>query len=131
MKIIVEKSTGIVKYGFKDSDDVQILEDRIVADVYVIFDLNSTNSEVIEGVIDPPTPMFENLYEWKDSDWKLTWVVQKKIAEISKKCSEILLEDPTGETEEAWEKYIQEIESIQDNLLISVNPLYVKWPIKP
>jgi hypothetical protein len=130
MKIIIEKSTNIIKWGFQDSQNVEILSDRIVVGQLQILDMNLQNSEILESISEPPTNLFQNLYEWKNSDWKLLWSVQKKIAEVSKKCSELLLEDPTG-TEDEWNLYIQKLEFIQDNLLNSVNPLYVEWPKKP
>lgn len=129
MKIIIEKSTNIVKWGFDDSIDIQTLNDRIICGEITILDMNSENAEVIEAH-EPPTKMFHNLYEWKNSDWKLLWSVQKKVSEISKTCSKLSLADPTG-SEEEWNDYINKIDLIQDELLININPFYVEWPKKP
>jgi hypothetical protein len=130
MKILIEKETNIVKWGFDNNETLLINSDKIIAGSLPILDLNSENSELVEGVSEPPTPLFQNLYKWENSDWKLLWDVQKKIAQIEKKCSELLLEDPSG-NEDEWNNYIDKVNYILDNLLININPLYVEYPKKP
>jgi hypothetical protein len=130
MKIIIEKSTKIVKYGFQNDETIQFDESGIITSDYRVLDLNTNNAELIEGVSEAPTPLFQNLYKWENSDWKLLWDVQKKVAQIEKKCSELLLEDPSG-TEEEWNNYINKLNYILDNLLININPFYVEYPEKP
>ena len=129
MKIIIDKNTNLVLYGFSNTETV-IYSNIVTTDNYKILDLNESNSELIEGVIEPPTTVFAKLYKYEDSTWKLTWDSQKKIAEVQKKCSELLLEDITG-TEEEWTAYTNSLNNILDNLMISINPFFVTYPKKP
>jgi hypothetical protein len=130
MKIVIDKKSKIVKYGFEDSVDVVISEKFITAGDLKIHDLNSENSEIVEGVNEPPTNLYSNLYEWKDSTWKLRWDVLKKIEESKKKCTDLLSEVPTG-TEESWTMYTEKLQQIKGGLLETVNPLSINWPKKP
>ena len=130
MKILVEKSTSIVRWGFDDSAAVEIKSDRVITPDLEILDLNSDNCDLIESVGPAPTRIFSNAYKWVDSEWKLLWEVQKAMAEISKKCSDLLLETPTG-SEEEWKKYTESLEYIQDNLLNMIFPFDVVFPKKP
>jgi hypothetical protein len=130
MKIVIEKQSKIVKCGFEDSINVELSAKFIKAGDLKIHDLNSENSEIIEGVNEPPTNLYSNLYEWKDSSWKLRWDVLKKVEETKKKCTDLLAEVPTS-TEEAWIEYTEKIKQIKDGLLETVNPLSIIWPKKP
>ncbi len=130
MKIIVEKSSNQIKYGFSDEESIQFDEKGIVTENYRVLDITTENSELIEGVEESPTPLFQGLYKWENFTWKLLWDVQKKVSEVERKCSELLLENPTG-TEEEWNDYIEKLNYILDNLMISINPLYVEYPKKP
>jgi hypothetical protein len=130
MKIVIDKKSKIVKYGFEDSVDVVISEKFITAGDLKIHDLNSENCELIEGVEGAPTKLYSNLYEWKDSTWKLRWDVLKKIEESKKKCTDLLSEVPTG-TEESWTMYTEKLQQIKGGLLETVNPLSINWPKKP
>jgi hypothetical protein len=129
MKIIIDKNTNLVLYGFSDTETVTY-SNIVTTDNYKILDLNESNSELIEGVIEPPTTVFAKLYKYEDSIWKLTWDSQKKISEVQKKCSELLLGDITG-TEEKWTAYTDSLNNILDNLMISINPFFVTYPKKP
>ena len=68
MKTIVENSTNLSKYIFADDASVTISSDNIVTPNFIISDLNSGNSSIIENVT-PPENWSGNRYTFDGSAW--------------------------------------------------------------
>ena len=68
MKTIVENSTKLSKYIFADDASVTISSDNIVTPNFIIADLNSGNSSMIENVT-PPENWSGNRYTYDGSTW--------------------------------------------------------------
>ncbi len=68
MKTIVENSTNLSKYIFADDASVTISSDNIVTPNFIIADLNSGNSSIIENVT-PPENWSGNRYTFDGSTW--------------------------------------------------------------
>ena len=68
MKTIVENSTNLSKYIFADDASVTISSDNIVTPNFIIADLNSGNSSIIEDVT-PPENWSGNRYTFDGTKW--------------------------------------------------------------
>ena len=68
MKTIVENSTSLSKYIFANDDSVTISSDNIVTPNFIIADLNSGNSSMIENVT-PPENWSGDRYTFDGSTW--------------------------------------------------------------
>ena len=68
MKTLIENSTDISKYVFADDANVTLESDKIITDGFIIADMNSENSTLVEGVT-PPDDYVGNKYLYVDSEW--------------------------------------------------------------
>lgn len=75
MKTIVETSTGLSKYIFENSVELNINSDNTVTPNFIIGDMNSSNSTLHEGVT-PPEDWTGNKYTFNGTTWTLNpdWV---------------------------------------------------------
>jgi len=70
MKIIVEKSTNLVKYLFDDGVAIEMKEDSIITPDFIIADLNTTNATLIEDINESsvPSDWIGNKYIYTETD---------------------------------------------------------------
>ena len=75
MKTIVENSTNLSKYIFADDASITISSDNIITPNFIIADLNSGNSSMIENVT-PPENWSGNRYTFDGTSWSANsdWV---------------------------------------------------------
>lgn len=75
MKTIIENSTNISKYIFEDNVELSLESDRINTPNFIIGDMNSSNSTVLESV-EPPSDWIGGKYTYSDSTWALNpdWI---------------------------------------------------------
>jgi hypothetical protein len=68
MKTIVENSTNLSKYIFADDASVTMSSEKIITPNFIIADLNSGNSSMIENVT-PPENWSGDRYTFDGSTW--------------------------------------------------------------
>lgn len=75
MKTIIENTTKLSKYIFEDSDQISIESNKIVTPKFIIGDLNSSNSTLVDSVT-PPEDWSGNKYTFENGTWTLNpnWV---------------------------------------------------------
>lgn len=75
MKTIVHNETKLSKYIFEDAVAISIESDKIVTPNFIIGDLNTSNSSLIESVT-APEDWSGNKYTFENDTWTLNpdWV---------------------------------------------------------
>lgn len=71
MKLIVEKTTGQVKYVFPDDALIELQFDRIMTPYCIIADMNERNAELIEGIESIPPDYIGCKYLYEDGEFTL------------------------------------------------------------
>ena len=68
MKTIVYKNSKVSVYIFPDDTDVTLEENQITTPDFAIGDMNSTDSELVEDIVDPPADWIGHKYVY-DGKW--------------------------------------------------------------
>tara|TARA_Y100000758_G_C16024144_1_gene412189 strand:+ start:593 stop:886 length:294 start_codon:yes stop_codon:yes gene_type:complete len=68
MKTIVNKNSKVSVYIFPDDTDVTLEENQITTPDFAIGDMNSTDSELVEDIVDPPADWIGHKYVY-DGKW--------------------------------------------------------------
>lgn len=90
MKTIVQIPTRLSKYIFEDSATVSITEDRIVTENFIISDLNSNNSLLID-VSNAPYDWQADKYFYINNQWVLNEEWRPHVRETEEEAAKRIL----------------------------------------
>jgi hypothetical protein len=68
MKTIIDKVTKVSKYIFPDDTEITFEENQITTPDFAIGDMNSSDSEMVEDIVDPPADWISFKYTY-DGKW--------------------------------------------------------------
>lgn len=123
MKSVLTKQ-NIVKESYPDSYTLSYTSKGLRVNGVLKEEYKETNTKIVNTPA-PPTPIFSDVYEWKDSQWVMLENVENLVERIYAKCEQLVSRDPQG-TPEEWQAYVDKVNAFKDSILQTLGPWTVK-----
>jgi hypothetical protein len=123
MKSILTKQ-NVVKESYPDSYTLSYTSKGLRVNGVLKEEYKESNTKIVNTTA-PPTPIFSDVYEWKDSQWVMIENVENLVERIYAKCEQLISKDPQG-TPEEWQAYVDKVNAFKDSILQTLGPWTVK-----